>query len=229
MSEPNISLNLREVPLRPEALLGDMPDASRDGILPARLSFGARAARFHPSLAPSEEWERLIDAAEDGTAFSHLTIACSFLPETPAQPGAFESARLGLKLRGDNSISPLAVAMHPIEQDKPSPSSGSTTLSLNLHAAVVEAGVEQRWDADKERREWVVRGFGLMQDSPSWHFRRTSRHPLTGIYRIDVLVEFKTDDRCVADVLLSAQINRRGRSRNFQAVLDAEQFSIPLN
>jgi hypothetical protein len=219
-------LELHDVPLKLERVLGAEP-ATAEEHLPGRLSFGTRVTRFHPDLAPGEDWADLVAAADPARTFRHLTVACSFFPESAEQPGAFDDARLGLRLRGDNTATPRAAAIHPVQQNRPTHPAPTRKVNLNVHAMMIDAGIEQQWEAG-DHEDWVIRGFGLFQDCPSWHFRRVQRYPLVGIYRVDVLAELADNSQHVVDVLLSASLKHRGRRREYRGLLSTGQREIPL-
>lgn len=216
-------IQLREVLLRPEAVLG----TPAPGTVPRRVSFGEWAGEFDSGLAPSEEWQQVVRAAGPVTRFRHLSIACSFGPEGPDEPGRFDEAQLWLEFGGDGQRPPVARAIHPLKQEGPTYQTPMSTISVGASFAGASVNVGGQRAAGNGPK-WAIVGFGLHQPTPYWQFRPVPPEPLFGTYVVHVLVELGDGSKPVAQVTLNAKVMHRNRFRWYHGQLDGGQREISL-
>jgi hypothetical protein len=218
-------IELHYVRLTPEAVLGG-PHAGDDD-LRRRMSFGQWKGAFDPKWVPSKEWRRLVQTAGPAVRFCHLSIACSFGPETPDEPGTLTEGQLSLDLRSDGQRPPMARAMHPLNQEGPTYPTPERTVSVGASFALASLNAGTHRPAGSEPK-WAIVGFGLHQSTPSWQFLGLPDHPLHGTYLVDALIELGDGGKPVAEVTLNAHVMQRRRLRWYYEDLDPVRREIPL-
>jgi hypothetical protein len=224
-------IELHNVELVPERTLGEPPVGSLAG----RLSFGWYVRPATADAVSPERRSILLPAK----TYCHLVLVCTFRAETPDLPGVSRYAALGLSLRSgdggdvdndDSSPRPTARIVDPAELTRPARPgiSSSTKVTLGLNPGPVNVGVEHTRNA-ADAEEWIVRGYGAHQPTPSWDFRRTKRYPLVGDYPVEAFIELVDGDENTADVLLSAELeHRRLGIRRYRGRLEPTIAAIPL-
>jgi hypothetical protein len=218
-------IELQYVRLTPEAVLGG-PQAGDDD-LRRRMSFGEWAGAFDPTWVPSKEWRRLVRAAGPAARFCHLSIACTFGPETGDEPGTFTEGQLSVDLRSDGQHLPVARAINPLKQEGPTYSKPMTTVAVGASLGLGSMNGSIQRAAGSEP-EWTIVGFGLHQSTPSWEFLGGPDHPLYGTYQVEALIELGDGSKPVAAVTLHAGLTYRRRLRWYHEDLDPVRREIPL-
>jgi hypothetical protein len=218
-------IELHYILLTPEVVLSGTQ--AGDGDLRRRMSFGEWAGAFDPEWVPSTEWRRLVRAAGPAARFCHLSIACSFGPETPDEPGTFIEGQLSLDLRSDGQRPPMARAMHPLNQEGPTFPAPERTVTAGAGLSVASIKVSTRQPAASEPK-WAIVGFGLHQSTPYWKFLGQPDHPLHGTYLVDALIELGDGGKPVAAATLDARLMQRRRLRWYHEDQDSVRREIPL-
>ncbi|HZD69388.1 MAG TPA: hypothetical protein VFA45_10875 [Actinomycetes bacterium] len=224
-SEPALDIPLHEVALVPERTLGS---PAVHEALEGRLTFGWDVLPVKPG-ATRPGWHSYTEAVA-GRSFCQLLMVCSFRPEQPDARGAFVRASLGISLHTDNptSSSPLARLIEPGERTRPVSATGSG-LRFTVKAGVVDLGVERQPSAATTREEWIVRGYGASQATPTWEFRRLKQYPLVGDHPVAALIELVPGHHNRAEVMLVAEVEHTTWGvRRYKARLNPAQSAIDL-
>jgi hypothetical protein len=179
-------LDWTETMLEPEVRItkgGKAPPT--DPPLPGRLLLGRPVSvRLTTKSAQDPTLRTFLEGHAGRSEFTLVHLGCSF---RHADDEPFARASLQVRLTradGGDGSEPIAWSMWPLRESEVL--DDSTTAEIGADAKVFSAKV-QRTITVKRGDVWLE-GFGELQSDPGWEFTRTPRIPISGSYRLILVV-----------------------------------------
>lgn len=196
-----------EAILEPEVRVTKGGDAPVAGPLPGRLLLGRPVrVRLTAERARDPALQTFIEGHAGRHDFTLVHLGCTF---RPAEDEPFARASLQVRLSrangSDGGSEPIAWSMWPLRESEVL--DDSTTTEIGAEAKVFTAKV-QRTVAVKRRDVWLE-ALGELRSDPGWEFTRTPRIPISGSYRLILVVMSDAGAAFGGQVDVTASVERR--------------------